>query len=82
MKNSDDPKEVFYQDLKSMIAAVFSTGKLIFLGDFGAKVGTDGISWEGVLETEGIGSCNSNGLLETCAANGFLIANYIFHLPN
>ena len=83
MTNSDDTKEGFYQDLKSMTAAVAITDKLIILGDFSARVGGDSESWVRVLGTEGIGSCNSNGLmlLETSVAHGLLITNSILHLP-
>ena len=63
MTISDDAMEGFYQDLKSIIAAVPSTDKLIILGDFNARVGTDGASWEEVLGTEGIGTCTDNGLI-------------------
>ena len=67
-----------------MIVAVPSTDKLSILSDPYARVGTDNASWEGVFGTNGIGSCNSNGimLLETCVAHGLLIINSIFHLPH
>ena len=39
------------------------TDKLILLGDFNARVCTDNLTWIGVIESEGICKCNSNGLL-------------------
>eukprot|EP00745_Piridium_sociabile_P007467 TRINITY_DN1490_c1_g1_i10.p2 TRINITY_DN1490_c1_g1~~TRINITY_DN1490_c1_g1_i10.p2 ORF type:complete len:209 (-),score=38.86 TRINITY_DN1490_c1_g1_i10:2457-3083(-) len=83
MTNPDDVKEKFYEDLNSAITAVPSSDKLIILGDFNARVGSDHASWEGVLGKNGIGSCNSNGalLLETCTAHELLITNSVFCLP-
>ena len=84
MSNPDEVKDKFYEDLKEAIAAVPKTDKLIILGDFNARVGSDHASWEGVLGKHGIGKCNSNGLplLETCAAHDLLITNTVFRLPN
>ena len=83
MTNPDDVKERFYEDLTATITAVPRADKLIILGDFNARVGTDHKSWEGVLGKNGTGSCDSNGtlLLETCAAHELLITNSVFCLP-
>jgi hypothetical protein len=83
LTNPDEIKDKFYDELRSTIAAVPRTDKLIILGDFNARVGADHTSWEGVLGKNGIGTCNSNGLLllETCAAHELLITNSVFRLP-
>ena len=84
MTNPEEVKDKFYEDLKATISAVPRTDKLILLGDFNARVGSDHTSWEGVLGKHGIGKCNSNGLrlLETCTAYDLLITNTVFRLPN
>ena len=70
MTNPDEVKDKFYADLDTVISATPRTDKLIRLGDFNARVGTDHQTWEGVTETEGVGKCNSNGhlLLKVCRA--------------
>ncbi len=83
MTNPDDLMEKFYEDLTTTITAVPRADKLIILGDLNVRVSTDYESWEGVLSKNGIGTCNSNGilLLETCAAHELLITNSVFCLP-
>ena len=84
MTSPDSVKEKFYKDLQAAIASVPKADKLVILGDFNARVGTDYTSWEGVLGKNGVGKCNSNGalLLESCAAHELLITNTVFRLPN
>ncbi len=61
--NPDEIKVKFYEDLNSVIATVPNAHKLIILGDFNARVGSDSTAWEGVIGKHGVGNCNSNGLL-------------------
>ena len=63
MTNPDEVKDKFYDDLDNIISATPRTDKLVLLGDFTARVGTDHQAWEGVIGSEGVGKCNSNGLL-------------------
>ena len=83
MTNPDEVKDKFYDDLDSVISAAPRTDKLIILGDFNARVGTDHQTWEGVIGPEGVGKCNSNGLLflRKCAEHELLITNTVFRLP-
>ena len=84
MTNPDEVKDKFYEDLETLIAAVPREDKLIILGDFNARVGTDYHAWEGVIGRHGVGKSNSNGhlLLKTCATYDLLITNTIFRLAN
>ena len=84
MTNPDEVKAKFYDDLDNVISATPRTDKLILLGDFNARVGTDHQTWEGVIGPEGVGKCNSNGLLllRKCAEHDLLITNTVFRLPN
>ena len=83
MTNPDEVKDKFYDDLDSVISAAPRTDKRILLGDFNARVGTDHQTWEGVIGSEGVGMCNSNGflLLRKCAEHELLITNTLCRLP-
>ena len=83
MTNPHEVKDKFYDDLDSVISAAPRTDKLILLGDFNARVGTDHQTWEGVIGSGGVGKCNSNGLLllRKCAEHELLITNTVFRLP-
>ena len=67
-------KVKFYNDLDDFISATPRTDKLILLGDFNARVGTDHPTGKGVIGPEGVGKCNSNGLLllRKCAEHDLL----------
>ena len=83
MTNPDETKDKFYEELDRILAAIPKSEKIILLGDFNARVGTDHNSWNGIIGRHGTGKCNSNGLLllRTCATHGLLITNTIFRLP-
>ena len=84
MTNSDEVKDMFYNDLDDVISATPRSDKLILLGDFNAKVGKDHPTWEGVIGPEGVRKCNSNGLLllRKCADHDLFITNTFCCLPN
>ena len=56
LTNPYEVKNKFYDDLDSIISATPRTDKLILLGDFIARVGTDHEAWEGVISSEGVGN--------------------------
>ena len=77
MTSPDDIKDQFYEERNSLMTAVPKAEKLIILGDFNARVGVDHQSRENVLGKNGIGRCNSNGLLllQLCAEQELLVTN-------
>ena len=83
MAYSDDIKDKFYDELSTLITAVPRADKNFILGDFNARVGADHHTWNGIIGKQGIGKCNSNGLLllKMCAAHDLSITNTMFCLP-
>ncbi|VDL92484.1 unnamed protein product [Schistocephalus solidus] len=83
MTSSDAAKDKFYDDLHSLLATVPKADKLIVLGDFNARVGTDRAPWRGVLGPHGLAGFNDNGLLllRTCAEHRLILTNTFFRLP-
>ena len=79
MGHSQEVIDQFYSDLNSVIAKVSIDDKLIILGDFNSRVGTDNTTWP-VLGPHGVGNCNSNGtkLLTFCTENDLVVTNTIF----
>ncbi|BHF75556.1 hypothetical protein SprV_0501865200 [Sparganum proliferum] len=73
----------FYEDLHALLATVSKADKLIVLGDFNARVGTDHAAWRGVLGAHGLRGSNDNGLLllRTCAEHRLILTNTFFCLP-
>ena len=83
MTKQERSQDKFYDNLDFVISATPRTDKLILLEDFNARVGTNHQTWKGVIETEGVGKCNSSGLLllRKCAAHKLLISNTVSRLP-
>ena len=81
MTNPDEVKDKFYDDLDYVISAAPRTDKLVLLGDFNARIGIDHLTWEGVIGSEGVGKCNSNGppFKEVCRA---WITDHQYSLPS
>ena len=84
LAKSDEIKDSFYNALSDAIDEVPASHKLLLMGDFNARVGTDHISWENVISSHGIGNENSNGtrLLSLCAQNELCITNTFFQQAN
>nr|VZI49297.1 unnamed protein product [Spirometra erinaceieuropaei] len=83
MTNPDAVRDKFYEDLHALLATVSKADKLIVLGDFNARVGTDHTAWRGVLGPHGLRGSNDNGLLllRTCAEHCLTLTNTFFCLP-
>lgn len=83
MHSNDIAKEEFYLTLRSQLRHVPIHDKLLLLGDFNARVGSDTSVWGDVIGKHGVGRANSNGhlLLSLCNEFGLLVTNTIFQLP-
>ncbi|BHF65015.1 hypothetical protein SprV_0200802400 [Sparganum proliferum] len=82
MTSSEAARDKFYEDLHALLATVSKADKLIVLGDFNARVGTDHTAWRGVLGPHGLRGSNDNGLLllRTCAEHLLILTNTFFCL--
>nr|VZI31138.1 unnamed protein product [Spirometra erinaceieuropaei] len=83
MTNPDAVRDKFYEDLHALLATVSKADKLIILGEFNARVGTDHTAWRGVLGPHGLRGSKDNGLLllRTCAEHRLILTNTFFCLP-
>nr|VZH90231.1 unnamed protein product [Spirometra erinaceieuropaei] len=83
MTNPDAVRDKFYEDLHALLATVSKADKLIVLGDFNPRVGTDHTAWRGVLGPHVLRGSNDNGLLllRTCAEHRLILTNTFFCLP-
>ena len=79
-----DTKEAFYDTLNLTLDRIPKQDKILLLGDFNARVGTDRNIWPGIIGRHGTGKCNSNGtrLLTLCAQHNLTITNTLFQLKN
>ena len=80
MSNTEQEKDNFYDCLRDTITKVKHRDKLILMGDFNARVGTDNATWDGVMGYHGVGRMNSNGLrlLSLCKEFNLCISNTFF----
>nr|VZH91163.1 unnamed protein product [Spirometra erinaceieuropaei] len=83
MTNPDAVRDKLYEDLHVLLATVPKADKLVVLGDFNARVGTDHSAWRGVLGPHGLRGSNDNVLLllRTCAEHRLILTNTFFCLP-
>ncbi|BHF72260.1 hypothetical protein SprV_0401532400 [Sparganum proliferum] len=83
MTSPDAARDKFYEDLHVLLATVSKADKLVVLGHFNARVGTDHTAWRGVLGPHGLRGSNDNGLLllRTCAEHRLTLTNTFFCLP-
>ncbi|XP_062577228.1 uncharacterized protein LOC134239086 [Saccostrea cucullata] len=73
-------KDTFYERFQREIAKVPKHDILMVMGDANTKVGKSNEGWERVMEQEGIGIMNENGmrLAEMCALNNLIICGTLF----
>ena len=63
MTYQDEEKDSFYENFKTIIRKTARHNKLIILGDFNARVGSDLTAWERVIGHHGVENENSFGSL-------------------
>ena len=75
-----DTKDIFYENLVSIIRNIPRKEQVVVLGDFNARVGADHDSWSSCLGQFGVGKMNENGqrLLELCTFHDMCITNSFF----
>lgn len=83
MADQED-KEQFYSALDDAVLQIPAADKVVVLGDFNARVGTDSETWKDVIGKDGVGKVNANGLmlLTKCAELGLVITNTLFRQNN
>ena len=77
LSSTPDTKDMFYENLASIIRNIASKEQVVVLGDFSARVGADQNSWPSCLGQFGEGKMNEHGqrLLELCTFHGLCITN-------
>ena len=80
MTNPDENKEAFYSQLASVLSGMTRIDKLLLIGDFNARIGTDNNKWPLVMGKHGIEKCNSNGelILALCSEFELIVTNTMF----
>ena len=58
-----EDKEQFYSALDDAVLQIPAADKVVVLGDFDARVGTDSETWKEVINKDGVGKVNANGLM-------------------
>ena len=78
--SNDRDKEAFYEQLQATFENVYCRDLLLVMGDLNAKVGSDNLNFERVMEREGCGVQNDNGerLVKWCAFNNTIIGGTLF----
>ena len=78
-----DTKDVFYENVASIIRNIPSKEQVVVLGDFNARVGEDHDSWPSCLGQFGVGKMNEHGqrLLELCTFHDLCITNSVHTKP-
>nr|VZI32989.1 unnamed protein product [Spirometra erinaceieuropaei] len=79
---SEEAQNKFYEDLDTPLATALKADKLIILGDFNVRVGTDNAVWGEVLGPHCLHGSNANGLLilRTCEKHRLIQTNTSFRL--
>ena len=72
------------KEATSTLSHIHRSDKVLLLGDFNARVGSNYAVWNGIIGKHGVGKANSNGtrLLNICSTHDLVVTNTLFQLPN
>ena len=75
--NAEAEYQPFLDEVDAALQRVANMDSIILMGDFNAHVGTDSLTWKGVIGRNGDSDLNTNGrrLLDLCCSNGLSIMN-------
>ena len=78
--NAEAEYQPFLDEVDAALQRVANMDSIILMGDFNAHVGTDSLTWKGVIGRNGDSDLNTNGrrLLDLCCSNGLSIMNTFF----
>ena len=84
LTSDENIKDAFYDLLERTLQNIPHTDKILLLGDFNARVGSNNLVWSGVVSRHGVGHENANGLrlLNLCAEHNLVITNTFFQMPD
>ena len=84
MTYPEEEREAFYAQLRAFITSIPAASKIILLGDFNARVGSDHETWAPALGKFGRGQQNSNGelLAGLCVELDLAVTNTFFQQPD
>ena len=84
LTSDENIKDAFYDMLEHTLRNIPQTDKILLLGDFNARVGSNNLVWGGIIGRHGVGHENANGLrlLNLCAEDNLIITNTLFQLPD
>ena len=81
LTSSAEAKDMFYEELSTVVCGIPASQPLYILGDFNARIGADHDSWMTCLGHFGVGRMNDNGqrMLEFCCHPNLCITNTFFN---
>ena len=84
LTSDENTKDAFYGLLEHTLGNISQTDKILLLGDFNARVGSNNLVWGGIIGKHGVGHENANGLrlLNLCAEHSLVITNTLFQMPD